>query len=236
MKTGNKRRSGIQDPQEMKEKIKTATIFPELEEKREEDLGFTNNNINFNNNLNNNINNNNNNNINNNQEDNFEALYKQDFGIELKKGNNKEYIISLFSHPFYAELFFAWCKDCSENITVENAKFFRDELLLRKNKDSFNFNFKSMRVSKNFLIAFVGNLNSSRIEKLNLADNLINDVCMHNIKSIVSAKKLVHLNLASNMISTEGLKIFQNDVMFSDSLKYLNVSEFGFYLNLVRHS
>jgi Ran GTPase-activating protein (RanGAP) involved in mRNA processing and transport len=150
--------------------------------------------------------------------------YKQNFNLELKKGvNKKEYIISLFPKSLYAELYFAWCKDCSENITVENAKYFRDELLLRNNKDNKNFNFKSLRVNKNFLLAFIGNLESSRILKLDLSDNLISDVCMHNIKSIISAKKVVYLNLASNMISTEGLKIFQNEVMYSDTLKYLNL-------------
>jgi hypothetical protein len=155
-----------------------------------------------------------------------EEFYEQNFNLELLKGNknNREYIISLFSSSFYAELFFAWCKDCREDITVENAKFFRDELLLRNNKDFRNFNFRSMRVGKNFIMSFVGNLYSGSLNKLNFADNLINDMCMHSIKSIISMKNLVYLNLASNMISTEGLKIFQKEVMDSQSLKYLNVN------------
>ncbi len=131
--------------------------------------------------------------------------------------------MNLFPKKIYAQLYFAWCKDCSENITVENAKYFRDELLLRGNKDMRNFIFRSMRVGKNFLMAFVGNLEGGRITKLDLSNNLVSDACMHNIKNIVSVKKVVHLNLASNMISTEGLKIIQNEIMGSDSLKVLNL-------------
>lgn len=157
------------------------------------------------------------------ESDETEQNYAQNFD-EFKKGvNKKDYIYSLFPQKLFAELYFAWCKDCSENITIENAKYFRDELLLRNNKDNKNFNFKSMRVNKNFLMAFIGNLESHRINKLDLSDNLISDISMHNIKSIISAKKVVYLNLASNMISTEGLKIFQNEVINSDSLKYLNL-------------
>jgi Ran GTPase-activating protein (RanGAP) involved in mRNA processing and transport len=142
------------------------------------------------------------------------------------KGNTREYIISLFSKPLFAELFFAWSKDCEDNISVENAKFFREELLMRENKDDKNFNFKSMRVSKNFLVAFAGNIISPTISKLDLSDNLISDICLHNIKSLISNKKIAHLNLSSNMISTEGLKIIHNDIINSDSLSYLNLGIF----------
>jgi len=159
--------------------------------------------------------------------DNKNTDCNQNLGYELKKGiNKKDYIISLFPRRLFAELYFAWCKDCSENITFDNAKYFRDEILLRNNKDNKNFNFNSLRVGKNFLLAFIGNLDANRIHKLNLSDNLITDVCMHNIKNIISSKKLVYLNIASNMISTEGLKIFQKEVIESETLKYLNVNYF----------
>lgn len=154
----------------------------------------------------------------------IEDEYKQAFGYELKKGiNKKEYIYSLFAKKLFAELYFAWCKDCSEKITIDNAKYFRDEILIRNNRDNKNFNFNSLRIGKNFLLAFLGNLESNKINKLNLSDNLINDICMHNIKNIIATKKLMYLNLASNMISTEGLKIFQKEVIESETLKYLNV-------------
>lgn len=158
-----------------------------------------------------------------NTESDYEEEDLQNFEIEFKKGNKKDFIMSLFPKKLYAQLYFAWCKDCSETISAENAKYFRDELMMRGNKDMKNFFFRSMRVNKNFLLAFVGNLESGRIVKLDLSDNLIADSSMHNIKNIISVKKVVHLNLASNMISTEGLKIIQNEVMSSDSLKYLNL-------------
>jgi hypothetical protein len=157
-----------------------------------------------------------------------EIMSEEDFNanieMEYKKGiSKKDYIVSLFPRKLFAELYFAWCKDCNENITAENAKYFRDELLMRGNKDNKVFNFRSLRVSKNFIIALVGNLESGQIEKIDLSDNLITDICMYNLTNIISAKKVIHLNLASNMISTEGLKIIQNELILADSLKYLNV-------------
>jgi len=96
-----------------------------------------------------------------------------------------------------------------------------------------SFNFRSMRAGKNFLSAFGGNLPPIQVRKLELPDNLVNDECMHNIKNIISAKQVIYLNLASNQISTEGLKIIQHEVINSKALKYLNlgVSEGSFRVN-----
>ena len=143
---------------------------------------------------------------------------------ELKNADNvKGYIFSLFSRKIYAEIYFAWCKDCNETFSAESAKYFRDELLSRGNKDLKNFNFRCLRVSQNFLLSFVGNLPPGQIKKVELQDNMVSDICMHHIKSLISIKNLEYLNLASNMISTEGLKIIQNEVMKSNNLKYLNL-------------
>ena len=153
---------------------------------------------------------------------------------ELKNKNDlTSTIYSLFSKKIYAELYYAWCKDCNESPSAEGAKYFREELLSRNNKDLKNFNFKSLRVSRNFLAAFGGNLPPAQIHKLELPDNLVNDECMHNIKNLISARQVSHLNLASNQISTEGLKIIQHEVIASKSLKYLNlgVSEGSFRVN-----
>ena len=153
---------------------------------------------------------------------------------ELKNKNDlTSTIYSLFSKKIYAELYYAWCKDCKESPSAEGAKYFREELLSRNNKDLKNFNFKSLRVSRNFLAAFGGNLPPAQIHKLELPDNLVNDECMHNIKNLISARQVIHLNLASNQISTEGLKIIQHEVIASKSLKYLNlgVSEGSFRVN-----
>lgn len=156
--------------------------------------------------------------------DQIEEFKRKEEAEKLKKTNKRDYILSLFSRPLFAELFFAWSRDCEDNISVENAKYFRDELIMRGNKDDKNYNFRSMRVSKNFLVAFTGNVTSQIINKLDLSDNLITDICLHNIKSLIANKRIVQLNLASNMISTEGLKIIHSEIIYSDSLAYLNVS------------
>ena len=137
-----------------------------------------------------------------------------------------EIIYSLFPRKIYAEIYYAWCKDCNEIPSVEGAKYFRDELIQRNNKLINSFNFGSMRAGKFFISSFCNNLPSIQIRKLELFDNLLTDECMHNIKNIISSKQVIHLNLASNHISTEGLKIIQQEVMDSMSLKYLN---FGVY-------
>lgn len=134
-----------------------------------------------------------------------------------------ENIYSLFSHNLFAELYFAWSRDCGEKNTLEAAKYFRDELFTRGNKDMKNFDFHAMRVGLNFLLGFVSNLAPGAIKRVDLSDNLITDTCMHNVKSLISSKGVEYLNLASNMISTEGLKIIQNELMDSKTLKYLNL-------------
>ena len=158
----------------------------------------------------------------------------EDYGAEPKDKNDlSSFIYSLFSKKIYAEIYYAWCKDCNEPPSAESAKYFREELLSRNNKDLRNFNFRSLRVGRNFLAAFGGNLPSAQIYRLELPDNLVNDECMHNIKNIISVRQVIHLNLASNQISTEGLKIIQHEVIASKSLKYLNlgVSEGSFRVN-----
>ena len=160
---------------------------------------------------------------------------EDNFFLSEKKSQNDltSFVYSLFSKKIYAEIYYAWCKDCNESPTAESAKYFRDELLARNNKDLKSFNFRSMRAGKNFLSAFGGNLPPIQVRKLELPDNLVNDECMHNIKNIISAKQVIYLNLASNQISTEGLKIIQHEVISSKALKYLNlgVSEGSFRVN-----
>ena len=155
------------------------------------------------------------------------------FMSNKNKADLSDFIYSLFSKKIYAEIYYAWCKDCNEQPSAESAKYFRDELLSRNNKDIKNFNFRSIRAGKNFLSAFCGNLPGVQLRKVELQDNLVTDECMHSIKNLISAKQVIYLNLASNQISTEGLKIIQNEVIASSSLKYLNlgVTEGSFRVN-----
>ena len=63
------------------------------------------------------------------------------------------------------------------------------------------------------------------VEKLNLGDNSITDYGMHSVKNIISAcdGKLTSINLASNMISGEGIEILLDDLIQNSSLKHLDL-------------
>jgi hypothetical protein len=53
------------------------------------------------------------------------------------------------------------------------------------------------------------------VEKLNLGDNSVTDYGMHSVKNIIQAcgSKLTSLNLASNMISGEGIEVLLDDLI-----------------------
>lgn len=58
---------------------------------------------------------------------------------------------------------------------------------------------------------------------LKLADNAITDYGMHAIKNILNSTKLTSLNLASNMISGEGLELFLDDLISNPTLTVLDL-------------
>lgn len=64
-----------------------------------------------------------------------------------------------------------------------------------------------------------------KVDKLNLADNSISDYGMHSIKKILrlESNELKSLNLASNMISGEGLELFLDDLVEDKILKNLDL-------------
>jgi hypothetical protein len=73
---------------------------------------------------------------------------------ELKNSaKSKEYIFSLFTRKLYAELYFAWCKDCKETFSPDSAKYFSWEqfftdLLCKKTKGTY------MQYSKEHIARF----------------------------------------------------------------------------------
>ena len=165
-----------------------------------------------------------------------------------------DYINFIFPEKLYKEIYYAWCKDLQpedkkrlsekekkekkkkdilEMPSFETVRYFREELLSRNNNDLHVFNFSSMHVGKNFLTALCNNLPSIQLKKVELQDNLITDECVNNLKVLITSKQLIQLNLASNQISTEGLKIIQNDLANTKHLKYLNlgVTEGSFRVN-----
>lgn len=96
---------------------------------------------------------------------------------------------------------------------VENAKNFKEELLKRNVKNSNALNLNSLRLGINSVLALSNNIHYRKFEKLNIADNAITDYGMHAVKSIIASTKLASINLASNMISGEGLELFLDDLI-----------------------
>ena len=81
-----------------------------------------------------------------------------------------------------------------------------------------------MRLGINSIIALSNSIqNRPQIDKLQLADNAITDYGMHAIKNIINSSRLTSLNLASNMISGEGLELFLDDLINNTSLKQLDL-------------
>ena len=56
-----------------------------------------------------------------------------------------------------------------------------------------------------------------------LSDNAITDYGMHAIKNIINTSRLSSLNLASNMISGEGLELFLDDLISNQTIKHLDL-------------
>ena len=128
------------------------------------------------------------------------------------------------------EIFNARCHDSGQPTTIENAKLFKEDLLKRNVKNSTALNLQSCRLGINAMIALSNSISPTPprkppVERLNLADNHITDYGMHSVKNIlqVCGSKLTHLNLASNMISGQGMESFIDDLITNTSLKHLDL-------------
>ena len=58
----------------------------------------------------------------------------------------------------------------------------------------------------NSIIALSTAVQNKPIDRINIADNSISDFGMHAIKTVLTNLNLTYLNLASNMISGDGLE------------------------------
>lgn len=106
---------------------------------------------------------------------------------------------------------------------VDNAKIFKEELLKRNVKNSNALNLSTLRLGINSIIALSNSIQTRNIEKLQLADNAITDYGMHAIKNIINSTRLTSLNLASNMLSGEGLELFLDDLINNKTLKSIDL-------------
>lgn len=83
-------------------------------------------------------------------------------------------------------------------------------------KNSTALNLQSLRLGINSMIALSNSIHFRKVvEKLNLGDNSVTDYGMHSVKNIIQAcgGKLTSLNLASNMISGEGIEVLLDDLI-----------------------
>jgi len=138
----------------------------------------------------------------------------------------KDLIPDLLEDPLYTAIFQARCHDSGEAQDIENAKLFKEDLLKRNVKNSTALNLQSMRLGINSMIALYNNIHTRKVvEKLNLADNAITDYGMQSVKNIITNcnGKLTSLNLASNMISGEGIELFLDDLISNTTLKHLDL-------------
>lgn len=124
------------------------------------------------------------------------------------------------------ELFTARCNDTNDSANTHNAKQFKEEFTRRNVKlSNGNLNLHSMRLGINSIMALSNCISCKPIERLNLADNSISDYGMHAVKNILNNPEvnLKQLNLASNMISGEGLELFLDDLIQNKHLKHLDM-------------
>ena len=80
-----------------------------------------------------------------------------------------------------------------------------------------------MRLGINSLSTLSGLIANRKVERLNLADNSISDFCMHSIKLIMQNANLKSLNLASNMISGEGMELLLDDLIENLTIRHLDL-------------
>lgn len=131
--------------------------------------------------------------------------------------------MSIFEDDLFAELYNARCHDTGEQIEAEGARAFREEILKRNDQNTENINLQSTRLGINSIISLANSLMTRRLVRLNLADNAISDYGMHAVKNILEYTDIEYLNLASNMISGDGLETLVEAISNHKSLKVLDL-------------
>lgn len=133
-------------------------------------------------------------------------------------------VFTVFEDDLYAELYNAYCHDSGEQISDEGARSFREEVLKRNSQSSDVIILYSMRLGINSIISLANSVICRRLVKLNIADNAVSDYGMHHIRSILESTQLEYLNLASNMISGDGLETIAEAISNHKTIRVLDVS------------
>jgi len=78
-----------------------------------------------------------------------------------------------------------------------------------------------LRLGVNAIIALCNHADRKKFDKINIADNQITDYGMHAVKNLLP--NITSLNLASNMISGDGLELILEDLIMNTSIKSLDL-------------
>lgn len=136
----------------------------------------------------------------------------------------KNPILGIFEDDLYAELYNARCHDTGEGLSEEGARSFREDVLKRNDQNTEVINLYGMRLGINSIISLANSLICRKLSRMNLADNAISDYGMHAVKNILEATDTEYLNLASNMISGDGLETLVDAISNHRTLRTVDVS------------
>ena len=132
-------------------------------------------------------------------------------------------VFSIFEHDLFAELYNARCHDTGEPVSIESARQFK-EILNKANATKIDhLDFHGMRLGINSIISLANSLLYEKLVVLNVADNSLSDYGMHAIKNILETTHIEHLNLASNMVSGDGLETLTEAICNHKYLKSLDL-------------
>ena len=134
------------------------------------------------------------------------TVYNEKDGSSSVKYKYRNEVFAIFEHDLFAELYNARCHDTGEPVSIESARQFK-EILNKANGAKIDvLDFHAMRLGINSIISLANSLLYEKLMILNVADNSLSDYGMHAIKNILETTHIQHLNLASNMVSGDGLE------------------------------
>ena len=85
----------------------------------------------------------------------------------------------------YYEMFVSRCRDIGEPVTVEKAKFFKEEVNQLNKGDQSMINCYSMKLGNMAIGSLCKYAKDRVLETVNIADNAIGDIGMHSVKTLI---------------------------------------------------
>lgn len=143
--------------------------------------------------------------------------------------NNNEWIVDnlvreKFDDVMYYDIFVARCRDIGESVSIEKAKYFKEEISGLNKGSKENIICCSLKLGINAITSLCKHAKTRKLDAVNIADNAIADTGMHSVKGLLSSNCCKSLNLASNMISESGLNMVLQELTKNTSLESLDVA------------